>query len=440
MEITRHFVDVAGRRVHFRRCGTGPALLMIHQSPRSSAELEALMLDWGRWFTCIAPDTPGFGQSAPLSDPTSNLDAFGQALVDLLDALGLDRVAGYGFHSGAVILEAAARRDPGRFSALALGGFPVWSDAERADFADHYLPPFVPTSYGEHLVWLWNRMLEQSWFFPWYAVSPDSRLSVAHARLDRVDAAVRDMLDSGDAYRVGYGAVLSACHASCPPAGPPLLITAYDGDPLQDHIDRLGALPPHWRAEKVASPTDHHARSLAFLRVHSEAAPAVTRLAEARDEGFVSVGGNMIHWIGSGGGDLWLHLPGDEAQPPDTGLAIDLPGHGLSSDGSDFAGIIATVRAYFDCRQVHRPTQPRGDADLLYPDLSPDRHGAHLTRAWSIVRARHMFDPWYDAGAATARVFAPADLHPSRLAREHRALMRARSARAWHHQLGFEGG
>ena len=66
----------------------------------------------------------------------------------------------------------------------------------------------------------------------------------------RVDAVVRELLDAGDAYRAGYGAVLRAPR-DIPPADaatPPVLITAYDGDPLQAHIDRLGAMPAGWRA------------------------------------------------------------------------------------------------------------------------------------------------------------------------------------------------
>ena len=63
--IARHYLTLGSgataRRVHYRRAGTGPLLLMVHQSPRSSGEYEELMGDWGAHFTCIAPDTPGFG-------------------------------------------------------------------------------------------------------------------------------------------------------------------------------------------------------------------------------------------------------------------------------------------------------------------------------------------------------------------------------------------
>lgn len=442
MEITRHFIDVGARRVHYRRCGAGPALLMVHQSPRSSAEYAPLMREWGRHFTCIAPDTPGFGQSDPLPGNPEIAD-FADALVGLVDALGLGRVPAYGFHSGGIILVTALARHPAAFSRLAIGGYAIWTPEEMALFSDSYLPPFEPSAYGEHLTWLWNRMLEQSWFFPWFATTPEHRLSVAHADVARVDAAVREMLDSGAAYRAGYGAVLRASR-DIPPAEatvPPVLITAYDGDPLQAHIDRLGAMPAGWHARKVATPAEHQAASLAFLR--EEAGAACGALPECADEGFcrVTTAGfdGLIHWRGRGGGALHLHAPGGALDLLEAGdaLAIDLPGHGLSdcwpgephTDPAAWQAVIDRVAQVFGCTRIVREATPGGDPDRLFPDLAPDRFGAYLTRAWSIVRAGALFDPWYDASAAAARPFDPAALAPERLARAHRALIRANAAR-----------
>ena len=300
--ITRHFIDCGSRRVHYRRCGKGPPLLMVHQSPRSSAEYEALMRTWGAHFTCIAPDSPGFGQSDPLSG-TPEINDFADAMVEFLDALGIVRVAAYGFHSGGIILVTALRRHPERFTGLAVGGYAIWTAEEMALFGESYLPPFVPSAYGEHLTWLWNRVLEQSWFFPWFDVRDEARLSVAHDDPQRVHAVVIDMLDAGDAYRAGYGAVLRAPRA-IPPADavtPPVLITAYDGDPLQAHIDRLGPMPVNWAARKVATPAEHHAESLTFLQAH--AAPAIGAFPTVEDQGFAHIEteafNGLIHWRGS---------------------------------------------------------------------------------------------------------------------------------------------
>lgn len=443
MKVTRHFVDVGSRRVHYRRCGSGPALLMTHQSPRSSAEYEPLMREWGKHFTCIAPDSPGFGQSQPLTGDT-DIGDFADWVADLLDALGLDRVAAYGFHSGGIILMSAVRRHPERFTCLAIGGYAIWTEAEMALFAEGYLPPFQPSAYGEHLTWLWNRVLEQSWFFPWFAAAPQYRLSVAHADVARVDAVVRELLDAGDAYRVGYGAVLSAPRDIPPPdtAMPPVLITAYDGDPLQEHIDRLGAMPVGWTAHKVRDAAAHQADSLAFLLAHATA--AAPDLAEAADEGFAEIATpgftGALHWRGVPGGTLHVHGPGRalELVEAESGIAIDLPGHGLSDDWDGAApterapwtAVIEAAAARFGCTSTTIEAPAAGDPARLFPDLTPDRFGNYLTVAWSIVRAQILFAPWYEASSATAREFDPAALDPQRLAVAHRALLNARAGRA----------
>lgn len=445
MEISRHFVDLGSRRVHYRRCGTGPALLMVHQSPRSSAEYDALMRQWGAHFTCIAPDTPGFGQSDPLPDPEATIDDFADALGELIDALGIGPVAAYGFHSGGIILVTALRRHPDKFRALAIGGYAIWTPEEMALFGEHYLPPFLPSDYGEHLTWLWNRMLEQSWFFPWFDVRPEARLSVAHADVARVHAAVMEMLDAGNAYRTGYGAVLRAPR-DIPPVDavtPPVLITAYDGDPLQAHIDRLGAMPRGWKARKVATPTEHQAASLTFLQPHAAGdAPA---LVEAEDAGFVRIKtpdfAGLIHWQGAYGSAMHLAAPGSEAAlaAKPGGLAIDLPGQGLSDPWpgdppaawAPWQAVIDAAASALGATSVVRPALPSGDPDRLFPDLTPDRFGSYLTRAWAVVRARHFFDPWYDASAAAARSFTPEEIAPAKLALEHRALLRTGAAPAY---------
>jgi haloalkane dehalogenase len=455
--ITRHFIDCGTRRVHYRRCGpkdgSGPPLLMVHQSPRSSAEYEALMLTWGQHFTCIAPDSPGFGQSDPLTG-APEIDDFADALVAFLDALSIVRIAAYGFHSGGIILVTAMRRHPARFSCLAVGGYAIWTPQEMAIFGDSYLPPFVPSDYGEHLTWLWNRVLEQSWFFPWFDVRDDSRLSVAHDDPARVHATVMDMLDAGDAYRAGYGAVLRAPRDIPPPDAetPPVLITAYDGDPLQAHIDRLGEMPLNWDARKVATPAEHHADSLAFLQAH--AAPAIGALPTVEDQGFAHIEteafNGLIHWRGSHKASrMVVHAPGGEAA---TGrfLAIDLPGHGLSSDWVGDAPetiepwrvLLGACMTHFGVKAIDgqgwsaalsdraAPRPSPEIAERLIPDLTPDRFGGHLTRAWSVARATRLFDPWFVADAGHAIPVDSAALAPAALARDTRALLRARSGRA----------
>ncbi|MFN3864253.1 MAG: alpha/beta fold hydrolase [Erythrobacter sp.] len=438
--ITRHILTIpgTGRRVHYRRCGTGPALLMVHQSPRSSAEYEPLMRQWSAHFTCIAPDTPGFGQSDPLPGNPEIAD-FADALCETMDGLGIGPCLAYGFHSGGIILVTALKRQPERFRALAIGGYAIWNDAEMRIFGERYLPEFRPSDYGEHLVWLWNRMLEQSWVFPWFDTREEARLSVAHADVARVAQAVKEMMEAGKAYRAGYGAVLRAPR-DIPPAEaqvPPCLISAYDGDPLQAHIDRLGAMPAGWEARKVATPAEHQEASLTFLRAHGGDG-CCPPLAEDAQEGWIEVGDGLIHWKGTRGADrLVLHAPAGEMAEPEKGtLAIDVPGHGQSDNCADPRGAVEAAAQALGAEAILWPAPPRGDPDRLYPDLTPDRFGAYLQRAWQIARAEAFFSPWYEASAAHAIRLDPAALDPLALQRRARARIIAGSAaRLWHDTL-----
>ena len=405
------------------------------------------MRDWGEHFTCVAPDTPGFGQSDPLANPAPEIEDFADALIKFADAVGIGPILGYGFHSGGIILVTAMKRHMAKFRALAIGGYAIWNDEERAKIGPPYIPPNPPTAYGEHLVWLWNRILEQSWYFPWFEPSDTNRMSVAHDDVARIDVVIQDMLNSGDAYRLGYGAVLRG-RRDIPPADavtPPVRITAYKGDPLEQHLARLHDLPAGWEAYGVDTPKAHQDESLAFLLTHREA--DIDELVEDDNQGFVQIAtadfDGLIHWRGQRDATrLHLHAPGREAELINNpqAICIDLPGHGLSDGwtaGSPenfipWKAVIDSLAAHFGISEIVHEPLPVGEPNKLYPDLSPDRFGHYLTKAWAIVRAQNIFAPWYEANAANAISIDPAKLAPTSLAIEHRALIRARAACALH--------
>jgi haloalkane dehalogenase len=451
MTISRHYLTINGsqgkRRVHYRKAGKGPPLLMVHQSPRSSAEYEPLMRQWAAHFTCIAPDTPGFGQSDPLANPAPEIEDFADAMIEFCDAVGLKQIAGYGFHSGGIILVTALKRHMARFKTLAIGGYAVWNDEERLKIGPPYIPPNPPKPYGEHLTWLWNRVLEQSWYFPWFDPDDETRMPGAHADPSRVHQIILEMLDAGDFYRLGYGAVLRGPRDIPPPdaATPPVLITAYTGDPLKGHLGRLGDMPAGWEAYGVETPQEHWDASLAHFQ-STGICDAIEPKAD-ENQGFITVStdhfSGLIHWQGKrGSGRLLVHAPGREAEllnHPDA-IRIDLPGHGLSTDWPGepptdwpaWQAVLDAVAAQFSTSEtVFEPLQ-QGDSDQLFPDLSPDRFGNYLTTAWSIVRAAHIYAPWYMASKDHGIPIDKAALAPDKLAREHRALIRATAAKAFH--------
>ena len=67
--IARGFLTLPGRQVHYRRAGSGPPVVLLHQSPKTSEELVPLIAVLAEHFTVFAPDTPGYGLSDPIAAP-----------------------------------------------------------------------------------------------------------------------------------------------------------------------------------------------------------------------------------------------------------------------------------------------------------------------------------------------------------------------------------
>src|SRR3954453_10485880 len=101
------------------RQGSGPAVVLLHQTPRSWDEYRdviPLLAASGR--TAIAIDTPGFGDSHPVDEPS--IHAWATAAHHALDALGVDTAAVVGHHTGGSIAVELAAQRPERVSAVVL--------------------------------------------------------------------------------------------------------------------------------------------------------------------------------------------------------------------------------------------------------------------------------------------------------------------------------
>jgi pimeloyl-ACP methyl ester carboxylesterase len=242
--IERSYVQLGGRQVQLRRAGSGPAVVLLHQSPRSSAELEPLICALAEaGYAVIAPDTPGNGLSDPLPLAQPSVNDLAHALAGLFDALGLKRVPVYGYHTGASIACALAALYPRRVSLAVLNGLAAFSEGEQDDMLRRYFPPFAPCWDGSHLAWLWARMREQMMFFPWYAASAATRMPFPVAGADGLTLAALDFLRAGDAYRAPYRAAVAADgRGLLAQVQVPCLLMSTETDPLRPHRDRLA---PH---------------------------------------------------------------------------------------------------------------------------------------------------------------------------------------------------
>lgn len=457
MQIEHHYVAVSARLQHYLAAGDGPPVVLLHQSPRTALDNIEMIARLAGRARVIAPDTPGFGLSDALDvDPLRDdlIDDFAHAAAAFLDALGLDRVPVYGFHTGASIATRLARLYPARVSALVAHGTLVLNPEERADFLTHYLPPFAPAFDGAHLISAWARMRDQAIFFPWYRREARARLPGPPRSPEAIHPQVMDFFAAGDAYRAGYRAALSYdARGDIPAIAPPALYLGAAPDPLTAGLDAFPPLPAGAKIQRAETYPAAFGAAAAFLLAHAAgAAPALHPQASAR----AFVGGPdfpihvrrfglsgaprlaLVHALGEGAASLALYAAALEGKVE--GLIIDLPGHGQSAPRPGGLDALAdALTATFAAESgppwraagfgsggavLARAAARRPDlfaaldqigpaAWLPPPNLTPDAEGAHLLKAWRYVRDRRLFGPWPALSAPTADMgdFSPAQLH-----------------------------
>jgi haloalkane dehalogenase len=222
--VRRDYLDLAGGQLHYRTAGekANTPLLLLHQSPSSSAMYESLMEKLARDFYLIAPDTPGFGNSDSLPGSPDSIDIadYARAIQAFTSALQITPYAVFGHHTGAAIAVQLAHDYPDTVSAVALSGPTLLTKDQKQTLPDA-ASPFPPTDDGAHLQAMWQRI----------------RGKDAQAPLSLVQREVLSAFASGDAYQASYRAVTRQDFAgqlqsiTCP-----VLAFAGDQDPLYDAV------------------------------------------------------------------------------------------------------------------------------------------------------------------------------------------------------------
>lgn len=461
LSVGRHFVRVGERHVHCRIAGAGPPVLLLHQSPQSSASLLPLIEALAPRFTVIAPDTPGFGHSDPFPSAQPTITDFAAHLAGLLDALGIAAAGVYGVHTGASIGLKLALDHPRRVAALVCDGLARFTEAERRPLLGRYLPPFEPAWDGSHLLWLWARIREQTIYFPWYEDRAANRMHYDLASPDYCHRECLELLGAGDGYRLGYRAPM--LHDD--PEGPahlavPAWLLYRREDVLAPHQQRLPPLPPSVCTETIdGGQPALHARVGAIFADALRADAARASAPATAGSGFWQRCIERVHGgeialrrrDGDRSGVLLLHdigcaparLPALARQPAGpTVIAPELPGHGASdalpeamSDPAALAdalvelvgraglatvrieaagasagiGLLVAARLGSRCAGVllDQPLPLTADERAHWcstlPDPAPHRTGAHLLDAWNYVRLKALWPPWLPPTRATVR-------------------------------------
>lgn len=232
--VRRAFADVPAGQIHYAEAGAGDAVVLMHQAPRSWTEFRDVLPLLGRTHRAIAMDTLGFGDSSDPQGPDSIVN-YAAGVIQLLDALGIERASLVGHHCGGVIAVEVAATHPERVDRVVLSCTPLVDEVGRDNRPKVDDAP--PRMDGEHLVALWQRRQ------PYY---PDGRP-------DLLDAFICDALKAGPRMKTGHDAVARyEMELRLPSLQAPVLLVGAPGDIAVVDLPRWAEALPDARQVVIA--------------------------------------------------------------------------------------------------------------------------------------------------------------------------------------------
>jgi pimeloyl-ACP methyl ester carboxylesterase len=469
-DVTRRYIEVAGRAIHYRVLGDGPAIVMLHDSPRSSRLHLATMRALSQRFRIYALDTPGYGNSEPLDKADPTIADFAAALASAIHALGIESAPIYATHTSAKIaLEYAANRINDRpleakrtktvqRGRVILDGLSIPISPADPAFITAYMRPFVLDDAGGYLAAEWTRMRDMLRWFPWFDQSPTTRMPVAQPADAWISAYMIDFLSAGPSYASAYAA---AMRYDPTPAlmrvSSPVLVAARADDVLYASLDRVPVEHnPALTVERLpADPVGWLAwleNALAAAVVDAPVAPPLAA-QPAAGAAYVDLphGQMRVHRSGTAGDRPLLILSApttlqglawQAALPERATLVPELPGFGESDPlpsptldgmadalaamlqqlGFDEVDLLATGLAtpmgcMFTKRHPDLVTVVVLDGcdldtasvsrDRIAPAFPFDPGGGHIHRYLHMLRDSEANWPWFDGSASAARGLSP---------------------------------
>jgi len=454
--IERRYLAVKNRFVHYRRAGSGPPVVLIHQSPTSSANFVPLMRQLADQFTVFAFDTPGFGESDALPDKRIRAKHFADALAETFVELKLSRSAVFGTDTGAIIAFEFGCRHPDLVTGLVLHSIPIQSKAETQDRLKRYAPQFRPRWDGSHLAGIWTRMRDHRTWYPWHRHSALTRLAVDMPPPELLHERILDFYRAGNDYRHGYQAAFGFdAIAAAPRLRVPATVLVREGSLFVGALDRLPKLRPNQSVRHVGSSEEEFTKAIAaslktYAKGRAPRNPRVSPIQGRINRRYVDLPSGQarvrFNTDAKGRPMVLLHdTPGSSVivEPLLASLArnrpvyaMDLPGNGDSDplptgrpSIDDYAKSVVHAAEQLGLQQfdlfgrgsgasvavevaIANPGLVRGlilervmlfghdERDGLIAHLTPPIEiswdGSHFYRTWLMLRDQLLYWPWYD--------------------------------------------
>jgi pimeloyl-ACP methyl ester carboxylesterase len=462
IKAVRRFVEVEGRRVHYRQMGNGPPAVFLHASPANSEMVLPEMAVAAPHFTCFAFDTPGFGDSDPLPGTALEVSDLARATGAAMAAIGLPPCPVFGTHTGSAIAIELGMGWPERVTGLVLDAIPLFTEEEMARIFQDFFVAFEADPLGGHFTQVWIRFRDQFTWFPWKSRDVTRLNAVDRPTPEEIQHWVMMYYHARKTYIPAYRAAcyygskgIRAAQALTVPA----VYMATEEDMLFGHLDRLPPLKKNQRIVRLAPDTAaKHQAILGFLRD----LPTSQAKTVAPAKAFAGYD-PAVQFIDTGDGQIFVRCYGDASKravlllhdAPGTGLALadmarelsekmyvilpDLPGTGDSNAPGDDksvldaaasalsiiadtlglkqfsvagVGVGATLAAVFAGKNDSRltallledvPVKDEAAAGKIAPDMPLTPEGSHWIQAWLMLRDAQIYKPWFDGRIAAQR-------------------------------------
>ncbi|WP_026413485.1 alpha/beta fold hydrolase [Actinomadura oligospora] len=130
------YAQVNGLNMYYEEHGEGEPLVLLHGGLLTvEGSFAAMLPELAKNFRVIAPELQGHGHTADIDRPIT-VDGLAEDVRGLLDHLGIERAAVFGFSLGAFVALQLAMEHPGRVSALVAASAPFRPDGYHPEISD----------------------------------------------------------------------------------------------------------------------------------------------------------------------------------------------------------------------------------------------------------------------------------------------------------------
>lgn len=176
------YADSPLGQLHYAEAGDGPAVILLHQTPRSHDEFAEILPLLAGSHRAVAMDMYGFGRSAK-PEGAQTIEAYARGVIELAAALGIESFTVMGHHTGAEVSVEVAAAVPDRVTAVVLSSPSLTDESYRnRNRASPGVDDAVPAPDGSHLTTIWAQRA------PYY---PE------HGRSELLNRFIRDALAPG---------------------------------------------------------------------------------------------------------------------------------------------------------------------------------------------------------------------------------------------------